>query len=378
MTNKKNVKLTKSNKKEISKSENITSKENEKDIIEIKIVEKLKKEIKEKKNELEIIDTNIYILNKITDDEYDKEKLEEEQIQIKEMLNKITSIEEQLKIYTDDKVIDDNLMLDNKDLIDEISNYKQIINNTISFKKEYSKIEEYLIIVEQIDNINDRCIELDKKKKEQLYKLNISEEEIENIEKKLVLEDENINEIEEKINESKNIINNLDDKVEEIESETKIIHNYDKLEKLISLELKYLMLMGLSPLKGAIPYIAISAKATKDAIDILRSGSLVSTSQKTEYFAKDYQDIINDSYYKLEEINTDLNSSLSSISNIKEKLNIEIIENHPKASQVLDKINRVEEMIKDNLSKVEIYKSKMNLYKEKNYKKLQKVHDLNS
>ena len=360
MTNKKNVKLTKSNKKEISKSENITSKENEKDIIEIKIVEKLKKEIKEKKNELEIIDTNIYILNKITDDEYDKEKLEEEQIQIKEMLNKITSIEEQLKIYTDDKVIDDNLMLDNKDLIDEISNYKQIINNTISFKKEYSKIEEYLIIVEQIDNINDRCIELDKKKKEQLYKLNISEEEIENIEKKLVLEDENINEIEEKINESKNIINNLDDKVEEIESETKIIHNYDKLEKLISLELKYLMLMGLSPLKGAIPYIAISAKATKDAIDILRSGSLVSTSQKTEYFAKDYQDIINDSYYKLEEINTDLNSSLSSISNIKEKLNIEIIENHPKASQLLDKINRVEEMIKDNLSKVEIYKSKMN------------------
>lgn len=378
MTNKKNVKLTKSNKKEISKSENITSKENEKDIIEIKIVEKLKKEIKEKKNELEIIDTNIYILNKITDDEYDKEKLEEEQIQIKEMLNKIISIEEQLKIYTDDKVIDDNLMLDNKDLIDEISNYKQIINNTISFKKEYSKIEEYLIIVEQIDNINDRCIELDKKKKEQLYKLNISEEEIENIEKKLVLEDENINEIEEKINESKNIINNLDDKVEEIESETKIIHNYDKLEKLISLELKYLMLMGLSPLKGAIPYIAISAKATKDAIDILRSGSLVSTSQKTEYFAKDYQDIINDSYYKLEEINTDLNSSLSSISNIKEKLNIEIIENHPKASQLLDKINRVEEMIKDNLSKVEIYKSKMNLYKEKNYKKLQKVHDLNS
>mgnify|MGYP005802987231 FL=1 len=378
MTNKKNVKLTKSNKKEISKSENITSKENEKDIIEIKIVEKLKKEIKEKKNELEIIDTNIYILNKITDDEYDKEKLEEEQIQIKEMLNKITSIEEQLKIYTDDKVIDDNLMLDNKDLIDEISNYKQIINNTISFKKEYSKIEEYLIIVEQIDNINDRCIELDKKKKEQLYKLNISEEEIENIEKKLVLEDENINEIEEKINESKNVINNLDDKVEEIESETKIIHNYDKLEKLISLELKYLMLMGLSPLKGAIPYIAISAKATKDAIDILRSGSLVSTSQKTEYFAKDYQDIINDSYYKLEEINTDLNSSLSSISNIKEKLNIEIIENHPKASQLLDKINRVEEMIKDNLSKVEIYKSKMNLYKEKNYKKLQKVHDLNS
>ncbi len=378
MTNKKNVKLTKSNKKEISKSENITSKENEKDIIEIKIVEKLKKEIKEKKNELEIIDTNIYILNKITDDEYDKEKLEEEQIKIKEMLNKITSIEEQLKIYTDDKVIDDNLMLDNKDLIDEISNYKQIINNTISFKKEYSKIEEYLIIVEQIDNINDRCIELDKKKKEQLYKLNISEEEIENIEKKLVLEDENINEIEEKINESKNIINNLDDKVEEIESETKIIHNYDKLEKLISLELKYLMLMGLSPLKGAIPYIAISAKATKDAIDILRSGSLVSTSQKTEYFAKDYQDIINDSYYKLEEINTDLNSSLSSISNIKEKLNIEIIENHPKASQLLDKINRVEEMIKDNLSKVEIYKSKMNLYKEKNYKKLQKVHDLNS
>lgn len=378
MTNKKNVKLTKSNKKEISKSENITSKENEKDIIEIKIVEKLKKEIKEKKNELEIIDTNIYILNKITDDEYDKEKLEEEQIKIKEMLNKITSIEEQLKIYTDDKVIDDNLMLDNKDLIDEISNYKQIINNTISFKKEYSKIEEYLIIVEQIDNINDRCIELDKKKKEQLYKLNISEEEIENIEKKLVLEDENINEIEEKINESKNIINNLDDKVEEIESETKIIHNYDKLEKLISLELKYLMLMGLSPLKGAIPYIAISAKATKDAIDILRSGSLVSTSQKTEYFAKDYQDIINDSYYKLEEINTDLNSSLSSISNIKEKLNIEIIENHPKASQLLDKINRVEEMIKDNLNKVEIYKSKMNLYKEKNYKKLQKVHDLNS
>ncbi len=378
MTNKKNVKLTKSNKKEISKSENITSKENEKDIIEIKIVEKLKKEIKEKKNELEIIDTNIYILNKITDDEYDKEKLEEEQIQIKEMLNKIISIEEQLKIYTDDKVIDDNLMLDNKDLIDEISNYKQIINNTISFKKEYSKIEEYLIIVEQIDNINDRCIELDKKKKEQLYKLNISEEEIENIEKKLVLEDENINEIEEKINESKNIINNLDDKVEEIESETKIIHNYDKLEKLISLELKYLMLMGLSPLKGAIPYIAISAKATKDAIDILRSGSLVSTSQKTEYFAKDYQDIINDSYYKLEEINTDLNSSLSSISNIKEKLNIEIIENHPKASQLLDKINRVEEMIKDNLNKVEIYKNKMNLYKEKNYKKLQKVHDLNS
>ncbi len=349
----------------------------EKNEIEIQIIAKLNKEISDKKNELEIIDTQVYILSKIEDDEYNKEKIAEEQKEIEEIFKKIETIEEQIKIYAEDKVIEDNLLLDNKDIIDQISDYKKMASNYISFKKEYSKIEDYLIILKQIEQINDKCMELDKNKKDNLLKINISETEINNAENKLILEDESLKKITEEMQNCSKVINTLEEKVENIESTNKIIYNYDKLNKLISLELKYIFLKSISPLKGSIPQIAISTKITKEAINILLRDKLVETENKIEYFADDYQEIIEKSYYSLEEIENNINDSLTNINMIKEKLDNKIIKNNPKALEILTKIEQIEEVTKKNANIIEIYKNKINNYKEKNRKKLEKVKELN-
>ena len=149
-------------------------------------------------------------------------------------------------------------------------------------------------------------------------------------------------------------------------------------KQLMRLELKYIALMSLSPLKGTIPYIAISAAQTKNTIDLLLSGPLITTEEKINYIAKDYMSEIENAEYKLNDIESSLNNSLSSINNIKEKIkNNDMFKNNPKYESLISKMESIEEFLEDNNSKIDIYKTKLNKNKKKNKETMTKIRILN-
>lgn len=354
-------------------------KENEKIELEYKILKKIEKNLIEKKQELEIINSDIYTINEIKKEHPKEDDLKEDQKKVDELLQKLEQMKKQLNLYIKDETIDEAILLDEKDVIDDILDYKRMIEGQVSLKEEYEILEEYIYLVEEIDKVNDRCIELEKKKQDELEQLSINEEKFKSIQLKLVQEDENAERAKDMVVEQESLITELERNINIIEMEHKTIYNYDLLNKLVSLELKYLLLLGLSPLKGALPFIAITTKTTKDAIDMLSNTKLVRTQEQIIYSAKDYSTQIEEMTYKLADMSNMLNESLYSLENIKKEFtnNPELLFN-PKYSDFLDKINGIEDILKDNLSKLDIYNQKMNKNKEVNDNKLRKVLQLNS
>lgn len=349
-----------------------------KEELEKEIVTKIYKSIKEKKNELEIINSELFIIKENIKEQNNKEILTQQQKMINNLLKRISKIKSQLKIYEKDRVIDDAIYLDNKNVMDDILEYKKIIESKESLKKEYEIIEEYGFIIEEIDKIEDRCKELDKQTNTQLGLLEINEQDFLEIELKAIKEDENINSINDIVNEQIEIIKELEENVGIIETEKEIINNYDALNKLIKLELKYLALMSLSPLKGTLPYIAIVAAQTKETINLLSAGSLVTQEEKIKYITKDYTNQIENKEYTLIEVEEKLNDSICSISNIKEKIkNNDRFRNNPKYESLITKIETMEDYLIDNSYKIEIYKAKLKKSKTKNSDTLVKVLKLN-
>lgn len=352
--------------------------ENEKKELEKKIILKIQENIKAKKSELEIINSEMYLLKTKTEEQETKEYLIEEQKQINKLLKKIEEIKNQLKIYSKDKVLEDAIYLDNKNVLDDIIDYKKMIEAKSSLKEEYELIEEYGILMEEIDKVNDRCIELEKDKNTQLLLLEMTDEEINELEINALKEDESITSLNDLVSEQISIINDLDKQVGIIDTEKEILYNYDMLKKLMKLELKYMAIMSLSPLKGTIPHIAISAQQTKDAINLILAGPLVTTEEKINYIAKDYTNEIENMEYKLNDIEDMLNNSLYSINNFKEKIKSnENFKNNSKYDYLITKMENMEEYIKDNNSRLEIYKIRLNKNRTKNKETLAKVLKLN-
>ena len=361
--------------KKIKKANKYNEVKQEKETI---IIKKIENSIKDKKNEIEIIKSDIYLLKEISAEEETKEQLEQQYRQIKQLLKKIEKLKKQIKIYKNDKLFDDAIYLDKKDVIDDILEYKNMINSKTTLKEEYRFIENYAIITEEIEKINERCIDLEKQKNTQLGLIELQENDIELIEQKLIKEDENINSINDLVSEQISAINNLEKNIGIIDEEKEIITNYDMFNKLLSLELKYVAIMSLSPLKGVIPYLAIAAKQTKDTIDLILSNPLVSTEERIKYIAKDYINEIENTEYKLNDIEETLNESICAISNIKDKIkNNENLKRNPKYEGIITKLEKLEEYLDDNKSKLEIQKIKIGKNKTKNEDVMTKVLILN-
>lgn len=346
--------------------------------LETIIIKKIKDEIISKKNELEIINSELYILEQKNEEINKKNEIQKQKKEINKLLKRIAKIKEQIDIYSKDKTLEDAIYLDNRSVIDDILEYKKICETRESLKEEYECIEEYGTIVKKIDELNEKCIKLEEQKNIQMGLQEIQEDEIEELEKDLIKEDKNINSINNLISEQTELINEIDEKISIIETEKEIVYNYDLLNRLISLELKYMAIMSLSPLKGTIPYITIAALKIRDTMKLLLSRPLVKAEEKITYISKDYINEIENSEYRINDIENIMNDSVNTISNFKEKiLNNEVLKTNPKYEELILKLEKMTDFLNENISKVEILKAKNNRAKTKNKDTLIKVLRLN-
>lgn len=366
------------NKDILIKTSTEEEKELEKVILKHKIVKKIEKTLQDKNSELDIISSQLYIIDKIENQNKNIEDIKEQQKLIIELKKKIEKIKEQLKIYDSNEVISNAIQLDEKSLIDDILNYKRMLEIKEELNDEYENIKEYIYLTEQIDKVNDKCIELDEKKTKELERLNISDEEFRQLGVRIIKEDETTELIKKMILEQTNEIETLENDIDKIEEKYETIYNYDLFEKLISLELKYLALLSLSPFYNTLPFIALAASTTKDMINALTNTKLIRTEEKISYYAKDYTKNIEEICYKVNNLEKMLNESLYSINNIKEEFsNNPDLVNNPKYEELLPKIEKLEDILKENISKVEIHKVKLNKNKNRNEEKMKKVLELN-
>ena len=355
--------------------------DNEVEILENKILSKVENIINNYKNKLEIISTDIYVLNKYIEDNKTKEKCIEEQKEIENIIEKINKIKEQYKILKSKNIELEYLDFDDFLLVDDIYNYKKLIsdiNEVSKYQDKYKKLEVFIETNILLENIQSSIKKIDNSNKDKMSKINIDEEKFNIIKTELFKYDSEFNRFNNFIDTQNGIIEEMSNKVGEINSYEETIIKFIGYDKLLLNNLKYVSLLLLSPLKGLFPIIATSTLATKSTIDLLKKQVCIEERKKIVYTAEDYEQKINTNIYSVTDVINSITLSMDDISVIRDKLKQNIgLSSTLEYKNVMKKIDNIELILKNNKDKLNNIQSKLNTYKKINDDKLIKVRKLN-
>lgn len=359
----------------------VLSNNNTVEILENKILSKVENIINDYKNKLEIINTDIYILNNYVKDNKKKEKCNEEKEQILNIIEKINKIKEQYKILKSKNIELEYLEINNSLLIDDIYEYKKLvdnINDISSYQDKYKKFNIFIETSSLLETIENNIKKLEKSNKEKMNKINIEEEKFIEIKDGLFKYDSEFNRFSNFINNQNNVIEDMKNKVGEIDSYEETTTKFIGYDRLLFNNLKYVSLLLLSPLKGLFPVIVTSTLATKSTIDLLKKQVHIEVNKKIVYTAENYERIINTNIYNVNDMNNLISESISDIKKVKEKLKQNSNLNSTlEYKNLMKKIENIEIVLNNNKYKLNQIEQKLNGYKKINNDKLIKVRKLN-
>lgn len=351
------------------------------EIIENKILTKVENIINDYKNKLEIISTDIYVLNNYLEDNKTKEKCKEEKEQIKNIIEKINKIKEQYKILKSKNIELEYLEIDNSLLIDDIYEYKNLVNNITDISKYQDKFKKLEVFVETnslLETIETNIKKLEKSNKDKMDKINIDEEKLNKIKDELFRYDNEFNRFNNFIENQNSVIDEMEKKVGKIDSYEKTITKFIGYDHLLFNNLKYVSLLLLSPLKGMFPIIATSTLATKSTIDLLMKQAHIEKRKKIVYTAEDYEKQITTNIYNVNDMDNLISMSIDDLKQVKEKLKQnKSLSNTFEYKNVMEKIENIETILNANKNKLKHIQKKLTKYKKINNDKLVKVRKLN-
>ena len=348
----------------IEKKLNAKVNENKINLLEQKIVNKILEVVEEYKSELDVINSDIYIINLTFKEVKTKEQCEEEQKKIKILMEKINKIKDDFKVLKSKNLNNDYLEINDWSLVDLISYYKSILEtipNTKEIENSIKKMEIFEETNKILDKLNVEIKTLDKSNDEKLEKEKVNIEKFNQIKDNVFDFDNEYSRYMRFIKEQNNIIEELDQKVGNIEKTEQIKYKFVGYDKLFLNTLKYTSLLLLSPLKGAFPVIAISTLATKNSIELLSKEAHVEKTKKINFNVEDFSNTISSNISSIDIMGSMIESSLNDIKVIKNKLHL-ISPNSISLeySNLMNRLNDFEEILKGNKSKINKLREKMN------------------
>ena len=364
-----------------NKETNITDIEEAKNL-EKKIINLIKKNLIKTVNELEIIQSELYLINEVNGDDKKLKECQATLDEVKKMLCKIDILKKKYDFLKDNYDFEYLLELDDEHLVDSIIELKNKFSN-VEVKAtvtDYKLLDVYKFLYLRIDKLQDEVSEFEKYKEEELQKLKERDIDFEKL-KNDVYNVSRVNDGYNKFVDKQNdLLDELNKKVDKIDSHEDVSYNLKGFNRLLFNSFKYLGLLMMSPLKGIIPSIATETLITKNVVSNLFNNLEWEEKKKTIYTAIDYSNIIGGAINDLENTGRIVDTTLEDIVNLKIKYN----ENFRmyqgdflEYEQVISKINDMENKILGNKIKIEMMRKRM-LDKERvNYKKLQLVRELN-
>lgn len=368
------------NKKEQKKVEEQITKEkqlnDQKDLILKKIKNKLKKEL----NELEVIESELYLINKGQIDYQTKEKIEEERKKLMELIEKIKKLKEQFQIFKENSYLEDIIWLNDECLMDDIIKYKELatLEDKENIKKHYQLFEEYkslYIKLEETEKTNQKLDEQNKQKMELKKEQDKSYDAyVENTKEfqKIGLKMDKF------LIKQENNMNKLASQIEKITSREVIEKQIKNLDKLLYYDAKYFFALLLTPLKGVFPSIAMNAVATKKMVDNIRKTVHIEEIKKTIYEAPDYLAELDYTLYSLADIGMMLDSNIDRLKSLESEIKTKFQNYDPeKTEQILKNITKMRKILDNNRYKLEKVKTSVYGNIKKNEKVKKRVKELN-
>ena len=343
------------------------------------IIKKIKKQYEKKLNEIEVLESELYLLDEKSRNELDLEKCKKIRKEINDMIKKINHIIEQYNIYKSFNFDIDMLDIDDRSLVDDISDFKRIYE-TADIKRrlvsDYELISEYQNLYYNLDNIRDDVILLEKNTDKKINDLDDRDKKIRVVTKNVFNIDEICEDCVKFLENQDKYLNSILDRINHIDVDSVTNYRLNGFTDLLFSSVRYLGLLSISPLAGFVPGIAISTLATRNMIHNLRNSLSIDRITSTVYRAEDFRFELNKKLYDIDYNVNVIDMSLDDIKDLKKEFlnqyNYKINDHH----KILSSINKIESSLYRQKDKLAILKKKMEISKKSNEETLNKVRVL--
>lgn len=351
--------------------------------LEKRIINLIKKNFITMVNELEILQSDLYVLSEVNGEDIELNNCRRNVDEVKKILCKIDKLKKKYDFLKDN--FDFEYMLETNDLqlVDDIINLKEQFskNEVRATVEDYKLLDVYKFLYLRIDQLRDDTIrfeEYKEQKVEELKERNIDFEKLKN----------NIYNVE-KVNDSYNafvkqqddFLRDLNEKVSKIDMHEDVNYRLKGFNRFLFNSFKYVGLLMLSPLKGIVPSIATETVLTRNVVSNLYNNIEIEETRRMVYEAIDYSSEIRGAISDLENTGRIVDMTLEDITRLKIKYNEQFKKyqgDFYEYEEVIRRINDMENKILGNKIKIEIMKSKMKEKEKENEKKLVKVKELNN
>ena len=350
--------------------------------LEKSIINLIKKELIKTVNEMEILQSELYILSEVNGESKVLKECQRELDQVKSVLCKIDKLKEQYDFLKDNYDFEYLLEIDNNDLVDKIILLKDNFGNDCLkvVSEDYKLLDVYKYLYLKIDDLQEKTAKFEKIKKEEEEKLKERDIDFEKLKMDVYNVDYTNRNYESFVINQNELLEEIDSKVNKISSYEQVNYHLKGFGELFRNSFKYFGLLMVSPLKGIIPSIATETLITGNIIKNLYKNLEWEEEKRMVYEAMDYSNMINNAISDLESTNSIVDRTLDDIVHLKIKYNEQFKKyqgDFLEYREIMHKINDMENKILGNKIKIEMMKKRALEQKKANEKKLVLVKEMN-
>jgi len=350
--------------------------------IQKEIIDLIRKKLVKNINELEILQSELYVLNQMGLSETYLDNCEQDIKEIKKLLSKVKALKEKYDYLKDD--VDFQYMLEYGDdfLIDKILELKEIcsideVKHTIG---DYKILDEYKFLYLEIDKLNENMIKLEDEKNKKVEELKQRDIDFDKLKEDIYNVDKENDRYNSFVKEQELVLREIENNVSKIKSYEDVTYKLKGFNQLLGNSFKYLGLLLANPLKGLIPGIATQTVITKNLVQNLYNNLEWEENKKRVYEAVDYSSSINFAINNLDNTASLVDSTLEDIVRLKNKYKKDFSGYESSFSGYQDaikKINKIENAILCNKIKIEVMRQRMKEKERENSNKLKMIKKLN-
>lgn len=350
--------------------------------LEKSIINLIKKDLIRIVNEMEILQSELYILSEVNGESKVLKDCQRELDNVKAMICKIDKLKEQYDFLKDNYDFEYLLEVNNEDIVDKIIELRNSFGKSEvkSLADDYKLLEVYQHLYLKIDELQEKAIIYEDEKEKELQQLKERDINFEKLKQNVYNVDYTNRNYDEFVNDQNNILRQIDENVSKINSYESVDYHFKGFHKLFLNSFKYFGLLMVSPLKGIIPSIATETLITRNMIKNLYRNLEIEEERKVVYEAMDYSNIISSAINDLDSTSNIVDATLDDIVHLKMKYNDQFKKyqgDFYEYRDIMHKINDMENKILGNKIKIEIMKKRALEQQKANENKLKLVRQLN-
>lgn len=347
------------------------------------IINLVKKNLLKTINELEILQSELYLLKELSGEDIYLNKCQDDIKEIKKLLSKIKALKEKYDYLKDNVSFECILEYNDNVLIDKVLELKDMCSDAdIKYVVDnYKLLDEFKFLYLKIDKLQQNTIKYDDYKTEKEQELKERDIDFENVKTKVFDFDKENERYRRFVREQEAFLKELENKIFDIDANEVISLRLKGFNQLLANSFKYLGLLLINPLKGLIPGIVTQTLITKNVIRNLYKNLEWEEERKIVYEAIDYSNSIDAAINNLDNSLSLVNTTLEEVIALKQDYEKKFSKYKFSLSSYRDtisKLNKMENAILGNKIKIEMMQEKMRQKERENKNKLEKVKKLNS